>query len=644
MEAMAGEENFAECPLCFCPYEVEGEHVPCILPCFHSVCRQCIREDSCQESGFECPECGKASVIQKIQRNEYIISQMKKFAVSSSKLEHGCEKLKTKCSRHEKDQSLFCKESKCQVPICIMCLKDEHKGHDFTDLHEMAKGKCSTVLEKIESARNILEKKKSDMLQTQKVVTENYEHCAVEVLEAKAELNTDIDNAFAKLMSHITEQQTKANASINEKVACIDKDLAMLDGLEQITDIETIFEMEAEKLERLKIALDEIKSKSSEATNCCTLQYIKCTNKFQYLSHLCGKLAQKDKEQMNNCTISNDSELHENTSVSGESQVKVTSVPENTQQEVSSVVQAEVILSSSGELSSQNNQTPGVSSCTIAPPPTVNQPDLENKVPEENNYQGQSTAKAKYDVSTTAETLEINNNNNNNNSDFLDCSINNIDLSTVGNISIDAESASAFFESLESPGGFEAGDCLPSTSGIPINMQPLAEPVVPNQTSQESVQSKEQTTRNQLSEENVNNTTKPTADDVTEAPRPNMGGTQDFPTQPANSGVQTVGEPNPENNGSGQLPSLEPSADTDFSAHSDSERGTPTVETGASRDPRPHTRTSATRNAEVKDVKHDDMKPVAKKRRVETYPQKQNNQQGNRQGKISLCCRGEILQ
>ena len=45
--------------------------------------------------------------------------------------------LKKKCNKHGKEQILFCNESGCKTPICVMCLKDVHKGHDFSDREQV---------------------------------------------------------------------------------------------------------------------------------------------------------------------------------------------------------------------------------------------------------------------------------------------------------------------------------------------------------------------------------------------------------------------------------------------------------------------------------------------------------------------------
>ena len=49
---------------------------------------------------------------------------------------------KTLCIEHKKDMNLFCTESGCEIPICVLCLKDEHKNHEFGDLDEMMSERC----------------------------------------------------------------------------------------------------------------------------------------------------------------------------------------------------------------------------------------------------------------------------------------------------------------------------------------------------------------------------------------------------------------------------------------------------------------------------------------------------------------------
>ena len=63
------------------------------------------------------------------------------------------------------------------MPICISCLKDDHKGHNICDLEEMDKQKCAALLEAVGLMKEILQKKKEDYAKVQKIVFQNCREC-----------------------------------------------------------------------------------------------------------------------------------------------------------------------------------------------------------------------------------------------------------------------------------------------------------------------------------------------------------------------------------------------------------------------------------------------------------------------------------
>ena len=129
---MAERNDLMVCSVCSHDYEVEGEHVPYILSCFHTVCGACIRDKLKQGPSLKCPECDAEyygrNGTENIRKNEYIISYIKKLANRFPKKEDRTVGREKECSKHGKELNLFCNESRCQTPICISCLKDEHKA------------------------------------------------------------------------------------------------------------------------------------------------------------------------------------------------------------------------------------------------------------------------------------------------------------------------------------------------------------------------------------------------------------------------------------------------------------------------------------------------------------------------------------
>ena len=174
---MADAENMRVCLVCSYDYQVEGEHVPRILPCFHTVCEKCIKGKLGTGNSLECPQCGiehtRQNDVKNIQENKYIISYIKKMAEAQpAEMVEKPDMGRKQCSKHGKELNIFCNQSGCQMPICLMCLKDEHKAHDFCDLQEVAEERSASVLDDVRSMKKILQEKKEDLLAVQKIVTQ----------------------------------------------------------------------------------------------------------------------------------------------------------------------------------------------------------------------------------------------------------------------------------------------------------------------------------------------------------------------------------------------------------------------------------------------------------------------------------------
>ena len=299
---MADAENIRVCPVCSYDYQVEGEHVPRILPCFHTVCEKCIKGKLGTGSSLECPQCGiehtRQNDVKNVQENKYIISYIKKMAEAQpAEMVEKPDMGRKQCSKHGKELNIFCNQSGCQMPICLMCLKDEHKAHDFCDLQEVAEERSASVLDDVRSMKKILQEKKEDLLAVQKIVTQNCQECSKEIVNVKADLISEIDSRGTNLVRDITEEKEKTTRCINDAVAEIDEDLIMLCALEKKTNSETVFQiqMEMKKLEKLKE--DKIDSRFPEAARHTYLTYKTCSSmsKLKHLSVLCGKLTKKTK-------------------------------------------------------------------------------------------------------------------------------------------------------------------------------------------------------------------------------------------------------------------------------------------------------------------------------------------------------------
>ena len=128
-------ENMLSCQVCFEDFEVDGDRVPRILPCSHTLCESCINQ-LIQNKKLECPECrtthkaGNQQNHKRFPQNKYLLVHIRRKKESDGN---------EKCKEHGKELTVYCLKQSCRKPICISCLKTNHKGHDWTEIEEHQK-------------------------------------------------------------------------------------------------------------------------------------------------------------------------------------------------------------------------------------------------------------------------------------------------------------------------------------------------------------------------------------------------------------------------------------------------------------------------------------------------------------------------
>ena len=178
------------------------------------------------------------------RKNKYIISYIRKMVEAQpAEMVEKTDVGRKQCSKHGKELNIFCNQAGCQMPICLMCLKDEHKAHDFSDLQEVAEERSAAVLDDVRAMKKTLQEKKEDLLAAQKIMIQNCQECSKEIVSVKADLISEIDSRGSNLVDNIKEQKEKTARCINDAVAEIDEDLIMLCALEKKTNSKTVFQM-----------------------------------------------------------------------------------------------------------------------------------------------------------------------------------------------------------------------------------------------------------------------------------------------------------------------------------------------------------------------------------------------------------------
>ena len=205
------------CIVCSEKYRETGEHAPRIFPCSHSACEGCITQKLLQRFSLDCPQCGASHFatdgLDSFPTNMYILAYIHKTVSRSEN--------KALCTTHSREQNLFCEG--CRASICLMCLKNDHKGHDFRDLEEVKHNG-----EIIMSVRKNIQRSKEQLESLQQKQKEVYQGCMQQIQSKTAELVEMIKEKSAQFVEGLKDEAFKFDAEVNHMLNEMNGDLDKL--------------------------------------------------------------------------------------------------------------------------------------------------------------------------------------------------------------------------------------------------------------------------------------------------------------------------------------------------------------------------------------------------------------------------------
>ncbi len=180
-------DDTRDCPVCFEAYTKSGKRVPRILPCFYTVCEQCVVKlikITPDGNALWCPQCRKQhdarNGLHSFPQNKYILTVLQERAEKErSKQGKGRVEFE-KCKEHEfKELSLFCRSESCNAAICELCLLGHHvedhkeKVKELEQKLEELKEDFTTRKKKLETSKEQLEKTFYDQIADLRDMKEN---------------------------------------------------------------------------------------------------------------------------------------------------------------------------------------------------------------------------------------------------------------------------------------------------------------------------------------------------------------------------------------------------------------------------------------------------------------------------------------
>ena len=274
------------CPVCSVHYTETGEHVAKLLPCTHTVCGHCIEKKLFQyfEKNLKCPICNEqhhyCDGIETVKENKYV-----EMLIRDSQQD--------RCTIHRNELSLFCEEPDCQTPICALCLKDEHKGHEFDGLQESKEKRLKTLTDEIDSFKKNLTSNREKVEILKRENDQKHIACKEQIELAREQTIRMTHEKFDKLIAAVSEQNSEVTMSLNNAIEKFGEKLQTVQKIEKTMKEEVACKRFSEKLKTVKTLSTEIKNLGSEL-NCKYLEFTPRNLKGVTVRSLCGSLTRRN--------------------------------------------------------------------------------------------------------------------------------------------------------------------------------------------------------------------------------------------------------------------------------------------------------------------------------------------------------------
>ena len=214
-------EDDAKCPVCAETYTREGNQVLTRLSCEHTVCSACFQGELVKKHRVDCPLCAETHQFSNEFVNEITEQDQQNY-------EHEQDDL---CEKHWWKSTLFCMEPGCQIPVCVQCVKEEHKNHDFGNLEEVMDEKCEALLADVELLKKTLQNNRHKLIIVQNKESSNISTCIENIRKKEAELIGKINKMTEKMVQKVLDQKTQLENNLNEATARLQDNFILLESI-----------------------------------------------------------------------------------------------------------------------------------------------------------------------------------------------------------------------------------------------------------------------------------------------------------------------------------------------------------------------------------------------------------------------------
>ena len=140
------------------------------------------------------------------------------------------------CEKHNRPRSLFCMEADCQKLICPLCLKDEHRNHDFEDAQEILEEKRNLLVDNVELLKENLLVDKRNLLIEKEDAQKNRTECIEKIEKARDEqirMIRMMTQLFDQMIAKVNDNFADVSSSIDKKTGQMDDSLFLLTDINE---------------------------------------------------------------------------------------------------------------------------------------------------------------------------------------------------------------------------------------------------------------------------------------------------------------------------------------------------------------------------------------------------------------------------
>ena len=232
------DDDLTNCSVCFELYAENGDHVPRILPCFHTLCEKCIKQ-LFRGRTLTCPECRNthcADNVKKFHQNKYVLTHIRRKRKEQEEKEASLKGVMT-CKKHNgKEACFYCKDPSCQKAICPVCLLDDHRLHEVVDVHQERKQRSTKLLSEVKTLFNHLQRNQQMVVKMKGDTNQDYAVFVESVKSKKNEYIKIIENSFSQMLNDACEKIEEVNRNIDEELEQIDEQLIIMESMKERLD------------------------------------------------------------------------------------------------------------------------------------------------------------------------------------------------------------------------------------------------------------------------------------------------------------------------------------------------------------------------------------------------------------------------